>query len=119
MGLPNKVRFGLAADDEAEETRILHLTQSETVEPHYRMELNGRVQENDLVQMAQLLSLEGIEPILTARSRIYRGEKEYKYPLAFLRDDIYTEALTEFMAVSVPPEETENLLAHDDCTPMC
>ena len=115
MGLPNKVRFGLAAD-----SGVLHLTKGETVEPHYRMENNGRYDSQcNLVHLAKHLSAQGIDPVITARSRIFIGEPEYRYPVSHITGNVYTESLTEIMSVAVSPEDTETLLTHDDCTPIC
>ncbi len=113
MGLPNKVRFGLAAD-----SGVLHLSQGAETEPHYRMELNGCVDQNDLIRMAKHLSAEGILPILFANSILSPQKEDYKYPLSGIQGNAFTEALTAIKSVSVPSEETDNLLAHDHCTPL-
>ena len=112
MGLPNKVRFGQAAGE-------LYLSHDQDTGPHYRMDLNGRIEQNDLIHMAQYLSAEGIEPIVFANSVLYPLKKDYKYPLSFIKGHVFTEALTQIKSVTVPPEETENLLAHEHCTPVC
>ena len=115
MELPNKVRFGQVAG-----AGVLHLTQSETAEPHYRMEDNGRFDSQcNLVLLAKHLSAHGIDHVITARSRIYIGEPEYQYPVSNLTNHVYTESLTEIMSVAVSPEDTETLLNHKHCRPLC